>query len=246
MLNPDQFLQYSEQGFVFIPELILPKEIDAVTSQIPELCALSRPEVVFEKDKKTVRSLLNVHTFCNAADTLFRNPLIRDTALQIIGTDAYIFQSVLNLKRAFTGDVWQWHQDLPTYLVDEGMPGNRLVNVLIFMEEVNEFNGPLMLVPGSHKDEPTRTKVDDTTTSYPIRALPDDEVAQYINENGITAPKGPAGSVIFANTNIIHGSAPNMSPWSRAMISLTINSLENKHQGSQRPEWVVMNDFTPI
>ena len=60
------------------------------------------------------------------------------------------------------------------------------------------------------------------------------------------APKGTPGSVIFADPNIIHGSAPNISPWGRAMISLTLNSVENKHRGSRRPEWVVMNDFTPV
>ena len=157
-----------------------------------------------------------------------------------------MFQCVLNLKRAFTGDIWQWHQDFSTYLIDDGMPANRLVNVLIFMDEVNEFNGPLMLIPRSHHGEATKNDVDDTTTSYPIRALDNNRVASAVEANGMVAPKGAPGSVIFANTNIIHGSASNLSPWDRALISLTLNSVENKHQGSCRPEWVVMNDFSPV
>jgi len=31
------------------------------------------------------------------------------------------------------------------------MPEARAMNVAIFLDEVNEFNGPLMLIPGSHK-----------------------------------------------------------------------------------------------
>ena len=246
MLNATQLDDYSNEGYVFVPELLPVGEISAVMAQLPELCALERPEVIFEKNSLTVRSLMNVHTYSEAADKLIRNPLITDPVKQILGSDVYVFQCVLNLKRAFTGDIWQWHQDYSTYLVDDGMPANRLVNVLIFLDEVNEFNGPLMLVPGSHRGEAIKNDVDDTTTSYPIRALDNSRVASAIELKGMVAPKGPAGSVIFANTNIIHGSASNMSPWDRALISLTLNSVENKHHGSSRPDWVVMNNFSPV
>ncbi|MDK2753538.1 MAG: phytanoyl-CoA dioxygenase family protein [Gammaproteobacteria bacterium] len=246
MLSTSQMDDYSDEGYVFVPELLPVGDIRAVIAELPELCALQRPEVIFENDSQTVRSLMNVHTYSTAADKLIRNPLIIDPVKQILGSDVYVFQCVLNLKRAFTGDIWQWHQDFSTYLIDDGMPANRLVNVLIFMDEVNEFNGPLMLVPGSHRGEAIKNDVDDATTSYPIRALDNSRVASAVEVNGIVAPKGPAGSVIFANTNIIHGSASNVSPWDRVLISLTLNSVENKHQGSSRPEWVVMNNFSPV
>ena len=246
MLSTSQMDDYSDEGYVFVPELLPVGDIRAVIAELPELCALQRPEVIFENDSQTVRSLMNVHTYSTAADKLIRNPLIIDPVKQILGSDVYVFQCVLNLKRAFTGDIWQWHQDFSTYLIDDGMPANRLVNVLIFMDEVNEFIGPLMLVPGSDRGEAIKNDVDDATTSYPIRALDNSRVASAVEVNGIVAPKGPAGSVIFANTNIIHGSASNMSPWSRALMSLTLNSVENKHRGSVRPEWVVMNNFSPV
>ena len=246
MLSTSQMHDYSDEGYVFVPELLPVGDIRAVIAELPELCALQRPEVIFENDSQTVRSLMNVHTYSTAANKLIRNRLVIDPVKQILGSDVYVFQCVLNLKRAFTGDIWQWHQDFSTYLIDDGMPANRLVNVLIFMDEVNEFNGPLMLVPGSHRGEAIKNDVDDATTSYPIRALDNSRVASAVEVNGIVAPKGPAGSVIFANTNIIHGSASNVSPWDRVLISLTLNSVENKHQGSSRPEWVVMNNFSPV
>ena len=246
MLSTAQLCNYSNEGYVFVPELLPLAEISAVMTQLPELCTLQRPEVIFEKDSQTVRSLMNVHTYSKAADKLIRNQSIIDPVKQILDSDVYVFQCILNLKRAFAGDIWQWHQDYSTYLIDDGMPANRLVNVLIFMNEVNEFNGPLMLVPGSHRGEAIMNNVDDTTTPYPIRALNNRQVASAIEVNGVVAPKGPAGSVIFANANIIHGSASNMSPWDRALISLTLNSVENKHRGSVRPEWVVMNSFAPV
>ena len=203
MLSTSQMDDYSDEGYVFVPELLPVGDIRAVIAELPELCALQRPEVIFENDSQTVRSLMNVHTYSTAADKLIRNPLIIDPVKQILCSDVYVFQCVLNLKRAFTGDICQWHQDFSTYLIDDGMPANRLVNVLIFLDEVNEFNGPLMLVPGSHRGEAIKNNVDDTTTSYPIRALDDNRVASAVKVNGIVAPKGPAGSVIFANTSAL-------------------------------------------
>ena len=153
MLNTNQLDDYSNEGYLFVPELLPMAEISAVMTQLPELSTLQRPEVIFEKDSETVRSLMNVHTYSKAADKLIRHQSIIDPVKKILQSDVYVFQCILNLKRAFTGDIWQWHQDYSTYLIDDGMPANRLVNVLIFMDEVNEFNGPLMLVPSSHRGE---------------------------------------------------------------------------------------------
>ena len=35
---------------------------------------------------------------------------------------------------------------------EDGIPTPRMANAVIFLDEVNEFNGPLMLIPGSHKE----------------------------------------------------------------------------------------------
>ena len=42
------------------------------------------------------------------------------------------------------------------------------MNVAIFLDEVNEFNGPLMFIPGSHKLGVLDAEHDTSTTSYPL------------------------------------------------------------------------------
>ena len=71
--------------------------------------------------------------------------------MQLFGEDVYMHQFKINGKMAFDGDVWQWHQDYGTWKNDDQMPEPRAMNVAIFLDEVNEFNGPLMFIPGSHK-----------------------------------------------------------------------------------------------
>jgi hypothetical protein len=73
MLSTTQLYDYSNEGYVFVPELLPVADISAVMAQLPELCAFQRPEVIFEKDSQSVRSLMNLHTYSEAADKLIRN-----------------------------------------------------------------------------------------------------------------------------------------------------------------------------
>ena len=246
-LTQDQVEAWRRDGFLFVEGLLSAQEMAVVRAELPALLALRRQEVVLEKDGATVRSLLNLHLYNAVFEALVRHPGLIGPTMQLLESQVYIFQSILNMKHAFTGDVWQWHQDYPTYRADDGMLAPRVVNVLLFVEEVSEFNGPLMLIPGTHDETFETPEVDVKTTSYPLRSLDHGTIAQHARARGIAAPKGPAGSVIFAHTNIIHGSGPNMSPWGRALLSLTLNSVENKTVGkSVRPDYIVLDDFTAV
>ena len=83
-------------------------------------------------------------------------------------------QFKINGKQAFDGDVWQWHQDYGTWLTTTRCPSERAMNVAIFLDEVNEFNGPLMFIPGSHKQGVLDAEHDLTTTSYPLWTIDND------------------------------------------------------------------------
>jgi ectoine hydroxylase len=76
------------------------------------------------------------------------------------------------------------------------MPEARAMNVAIFLDEVNEFNGPLMFIPGSHKQGVLPAGHDTSTTSYPLWTLDRDAIRTLVQNGGIVAPKGPAGSMI--------------------------------------------------
>lgn len=246
LLNDEQISKYEEDGYVFFPGLIPPKVVEPVMRETRRLFGERRQEVILEKDGKTVRSIMNPHTFSDVFARFVRHPALVEPVQQLVEDRVYIFQSIVNVKHAFTGDVWPWHQDYPTYKADDGMPEPRATNVLVFLEEVSEYNGPLMLVPGSHKEQAYIADLDVSTTSYPGRWMDDRMVELLAREHGIVAPKGPPGSVILAHTNIVHGSGSNMSPWGRTLISLTLNAVSNRHVGARRPDWIVMRDFTPV
>ena len=75
------------------------------------------------------------------------------------------------------------------------------MNVAIFLDDVNAFNGPLMFIPGSHKRGVVDAKHDITTTSYPLWTVDSALIAQLVarvggKQGGIVSPQGAAGSMI--------------------------------------------------
>ena len=94
-------------------------------------------------------------------------------------------QYKINAKAAFEGNVWQWHQDYGTWARDDGMPQPRAMNIAVFMDEVMPINGPLMLVPRSHKHGVLSAGHDEETTSYPLWTLDNETVTRLVNEGGI-------------------------------------------------------------
>ena len=62
------------------------------------------------------------------------------------------------------------------------------------------------------------------------------------------APKGPAGSVLFFDANLVHASPSNLSPFDRAVAFLTYNSVENVPPPVEqpRPDFLVDRQITPI
>ena len=102
------------------------------------------------------------------------------------------------------------------------------MNVAIFLDEVNEFNGPLMFIPGSHKRGVIEAEHDLTTTSYPLWTIDHDTIAQLVGAAaGIVAPKGPAGSMILFHACLVHASTSQpLAVESRQRVPEPVRGIE--------------------
>ena len=103
-------------------------------------------ENVREKASEAVRTNFAAHMYSHPFARLARHPRMVEPVVQLFGEPVYMHQFKINGKMAFDGDVWQWHQDYGTWKADDHMPEARAMNVAIFLDDVNEFNGPLMLI----------------------------------------------------------------------------------------------------
>jgi ectoine hydroxylase len=213
---------------------------------VPRLYAQERPENIREKGSKAVRTNFAAHLYSLPFAKLARHPRMVEPIIQIFGEDVYMHQFKINGKMAFDGDVWQWHQDYGTWKNDDWMPEARAMNVAIFLDEVNEFNGPLMLIPGSHKRGVLEARHDTSTTSYPLWTIDHETIAKLVERGGIVAPKGVPGSMILFHSCLVHASTSNLSPWNRVSVYLSLCAVSNHIRRFKRPEYIAHRDFAPL
>lgn len=244
-LNAEQLAKFDELGYVFIPDCFSPEEVQALRAASAQVLTAERDEVWREKDG-TPRTAFACHQFNETCDLLAHDPRLVDPLEQLFGEQVYIHQFKINAKAAFTGDVWQWHQDFPTWHQDDGMPEPRAMNIAVFLDEVMPINGPLMIVPRSHKSGALDAKHDKQTTSYPLWTPDKETVTKLVEQNGIVTPTGKPGGVLMFHANILHGSAGNITPYPRRIVYLTLSALSNAIQKPTRPDFIAHRDFTPI
>ena len=245
-LNPEQLRLFERDGYLFFPNLFRPEEVKALVDEVPRLYAQRRPENVREKDSDAVRTNFAAHMYSPPFAKLARHPRMIEPVMQIFGEEVYMHQFKINGKMAFDGDVWQWHQDYGTWKNDDGMPEARAMNVAIFLDEVNEFNAPLMLIPESHKRGVLAAEHDTSTTSYPLWTIDHEIIAKLVERGGIVAPKGAPGSMILFHSCLVHASTSNLSPWNRVSVYLSLCAVSNHIRRFKRPEYIAHRDFAPL
>jgi ectoine hydroxylase len=260
-LTADQIAAFDRDGFLFFPALFSREETKTLIDAVPELYHRREAYNVREKGKDAVRTNFAAHLYSEPFARLARHPRMVGPVQELIGEALYMHQFKINGKAAFDGDVWQWHQDYGTWKNDDLMPAERAMNVAIFLDDVNAFNGPLMFIPGSHKRGVIDAKHDVTTTSYPLWTIDNDLIAQLVDRaggrggfdaagrylpGGIVSPHGPAGSMILFHGCLVHASGSNLSPWDRVSVYLSLCAVTNHIRRFKRPEYIAHRDFKPI
>lgn len=256
-----QLERFESQGYLFLPSLFNQTEVDWFLKELDCLkeaeSLREHPAIIREPGSGIIRSVFNAHRLSQMYAALSRDKRLADRAAQLLGSQVYIHQSRVNLKPAYSGKEFYWHSDFETWHVEDGMPRMRAVSCSIALTDNTEFNGPLMVMPGSHKR--FAACAGDTPDEHYKQSLrrqeygvPEPEMLdQFAQEGGLAAPKGKAGSVVFFDCNLMHGSNSNITPFSRSNVFLVFNSVENALGEpfggvKPRPEFVASRDFTPV
>ncbi|MEM9004203.1 MAG: phytanoyl-CoA dioxygenase family protein [Cyanobacteria bacterium P01_F01_bin.86] len=252
LLTQKQLNHYHENGFLVIESLFSSAEIAALKQEMLTLADLDRPGRVLEENG-AVRSIFAPHACSEIFDVLVQMPRLVEPAQQILESDVYLHQYKLNPKVALEGEEWKWHRDFLYWHKEDGMPEPRALNVVIFLDEVNDFNGPMLVIPGSHRQEtvdlsPRQSGWKATLTADLKYQIDRHTLAELLEDSSIVSIKGAAGFVLLFHCNLFHASARNLSPWDRLSAFITYNSVENTSQNikNPRPEFIASRDFTPV
>ena len=245
-LTNTQIARFRDDGFLILPSLFSLDEVALLKAELPRLFAERRPENFREKGSDAVRTAMALHLRSEVYARLVRHPRLVEPARQLLGDDLYIQQVKVNAKAAFSGDVWQWHYDFATHGGEDGVPEPLALNLHVLLDEVNEFNGPIVFIRGSHRGGVAPATLDTETTSYPLWVVDDETVAGLVAEGGLVAAKGPPGTVLIFGDTLVHGSSINMTPWPRTIFSLILNPVANALTRHKRPEHQHHRDLSPV
>jgi ectoine hydroxylase len=244
-LTATQIKDFDENGYIVIPHCFADEEMAVLRAEAEAIYKSSREEVWREKSGAP-RTAFAAHKYNEAFAILGRHPRLVEPLEQFFGEPVYMHQFKINAKAPFDGEVWQWHQDYGTWQRDDGMPEARAMNISVFLDEVFAWNGPLMFIPKSHKQGTLAAGHDKATTSYPLWTLDNQTVSKLCKEGGIVAPTGKPGTVLMFHGNLVHASPPNITPYPRKIVYLTLCAVSNHITRHKRPEFIAHRDFTPI
>ncbi len=131
-----------------------------------------------------------------------------DCVADLIGPNVKFHHAKINSKLPGGETAVKWHQDF----LFTPHSNDDIVTALLMIDDVTLQNGPLEVLPGSHKEELHSLWHEGVFTGA---------VADDIAETSVTKAKkciGPAGSVCLMHTRLLHGSTANMSSDPRTLF----------------------------
>ena len=236
-LTAEQLADFEKNGFLILDAVFTESEVAALRSESSELLTdvttKNLKEVICEPNSGAVRSVFRAHKLSQPIEEVTNDHRLTRIAQGLLGDAVYIHQTRVNFKPGFKGTEFYWHSDFETWHVEDGMPRMRALSMSITLTENHADNGPLLLIPGSHKTFVTCTgETPDNHHEKSLRkqqfGVPSDEaVSHLIETNGIARAECKAGSVIVFDCNTVHGSNSNITPDPRANIFVVYNAMAN-------------------
>ncbi|MDA7426173.1 phytanoyl-CoA dioxygenase family protein [Thalassococcus lentus] len=218
MLSQDQKQFYDENGYLLVE--------DAVTAD--QLNRLRELTYGFIEASRTVTESNEVYDLDagHSADAprltrvklphkqhpyfweVLRNSPMTEVLNDLLGPNTNLLTSKLNTKAPGGGRAVEWHQDWAFYPATN----DSLLAFGLMLEDVDEANGPLMVIPGTHKGP----VLSHQANGYFAGAI-DPEDPLFEMDKAVTLT-GKAGSMTVHHARILHGSAPNMSDRNRLIL----------------------------
>ncbi|MFC6378392.1 phytanoyl-CoA dioxygenase family protein [Tatumella terrea] len=233
MIEPWQEELFREQGFLIVNDVFSADEIAELQSVFDGWVDESR-----EHAEAYGETLDGRHRFDPDSDHSAAHPSLRRVAspteissgyyqaachsrmtgiaARLIGPGLRFHHSKINSKLPGTRTEVKWHQDF----LFTPHSNDDLVTALLMVSDVTADNGPLQVIPGSHRG-PLYSHWQDGR----FRGAIDERHLAEQRQSPVSC-QGTAGSVCFMHTRLLHASAANQSPRPRTLF-ITVYAAED-------------------
>ncbi len=162
-------------------------------------------------DKAALRRVQSPEEISNEFLDVMRHARTLDFVADLIGPALRFHHGKVNCKLPGSGTKVKFHQDF-TF---QPMTNDDMITCLLFLDDVTLDNGPLEVVPGSHKGELYSLWHDGVFTG----AVADEVYEEH--KSNIVSCAGKAGSVCLMHSSLLHGSAENLTDRARSLYIAT-------------------------
>ncbi len=218
MLSREQIEFYHEHGYLLVENVLSDVELKTLQTITYDLIEKSK-DITESNDAYDLDEGHSRHTprltrikLPHKQDPYFWEVLTQSNVTRVLndllGEDTTLITAKLNTKAPGGGQAVEWHQDWAFY----PHTNDDLLAFGIMLEDVTPDNGPLMVIPGSHKG-PLLSHKHEGLFCGAIH--PDDPL--FEQEKAVTLT-GKAGSMTVHHVRTLHGSAPNMSDKNRLIL----------------------------
>lgn len=218
MLSDAQRDFYAENGYLMVENAVTPDQLDclrAITARLIDASrTVSESNDVYDLDKghgpdsPRLTRIKIPHKQDPYFWEVLRNSTMTQVLNDLLGPDTTILTSKLNTKAPGGGRAVEWHQDWAFY----PHTNDELLAFGLMLEDVDEANGPLMVIPGTHRGP----VLDHTSNGVFAGAINPDDPA--FDREKIVTLTGKAGSMTVHHARLLHGSAPNRSDRARMIL----------------------------
>ena len=146
------------------------------------------------------------------------SPLIANIVADLVGPDVKFHHSKLNFKWAHGGEEVKWHQDIQFWPHTNYSP----LTVGLYLYDCDTDQGPLVVLPGSHKG-PLFDQYNDAGQWTGCLSASD---ASTLDTSKAVELTGAAGSLTIHNCRMLHSSMPNRSPIGRPLLLNAYSSAD--------------------
>lgn len=218
MLSKAQVEEYNEVGAIVVPDIFSPEEVAALRRVTDEFVDRAREitahNAIYDlEDSHTpsqprVRRIKAPHLHHPTYASVVTHPRLVEALCDLWGPDVRFDTAKLNLKSASFGAPVEWHQDWAFY----PHTNDDLAAVGVMMDDMELANGPLLIIPGSHRGPIHDHHAEGRFCGAMNPATCDVDFSKAIPLTG------PAGSISIHHARTIHGSALNTSNKDRRLM----------------------------
>lgn len=219
-IDPSYLDAIEHEGFAVVPDVAAP---DAVAALLDALADVDDSAAIARRG--SVHAVRNLLEAVPDVRELARSPAVRALVEPVLGAGCFVVRGILFDKTPQANWKVAWHQDLTIavraprdppgfgpWSEKAGIPHvqppawvlERMLTVRVHLDECGPQNGPVQVIPGSHRGG----------------RLAPEEIDAWRDRAAAVACTSPRGGALVMRPLILHASSPSVVPAHRRVVHL--------------------------